>query len=70
MKKIVTLILALSLALSLAACGSSGETTGYKVGIPADATNGARALLLLEAQGQNQCNDLFHGCILPLYNVR
>ena len=51
MKKIVTLILALSLALSLAACGSSGETAGYKVGIPADATNGARALLLLEAQG-------------------
>ena len=34
--------------LALAGCGGG---SGYKIGIPADATNGARALLLLEAQG-------------------
>ena len=51
MKKFAALFLVLCLSLSLAACGSSGSAPGYKVGIPADATNGARALLLLEAQG-------------------
>lgn len=48
MKKVLTLVLALALLLALAGCGGG---TGYKIGIPADATNGARALLLLEAQG-------------------
>lgn len=49
MKKVLALALALALTLALAGCGGSGS--GYKIGIPADATNGARALLLLEAQG-------------------
>lgn len=49
MKKVLALALTLALALALAGCGGSGS--GYKIGIPADATNGARALLLLEAQG-------------------
>lgn len=49
MKKAFALALALALILTLAGCGGSGS--GYKIGIPADATNGARALLLLEAQG-------------------
>lgn len=49
MKKAFALALALALILALAGCGGSGS--GYKIGIPADATNGARALLLLEAQG-------------------
>lgn len=49
MKKVFALALALALVLALAGCGGSGS--GYKIGIPADATNGARALLLLEAQG-------------------
>lgn len=59
MKRFTSLLLALGLALGLTACGgaapaASGEAaapTSYKVGIPADATNGARALLLLETQG-------------------
>ncbi len=50
MKKILALALALALVLALAGCGGS-SASGYKIGIPADATNGARALLLLEAQG-------------------
>jgi D-methionine transport system substrate-binding protein len=49
MKKVFALALALVLALSLAACGGSGEKV--QIGIPADATNGARALLLLQDQG-------------------
>jgi len=48
MKKLFALVLVLVLALSLVACSANG---GYRIGIPADATNGARALLLLEAQG-------------------
>lgn len=48
MKKAFAWVLALALVLALAGCGGS---SGYKIGIPADATNGARALLLLEAQG-------------------
>ena len=48
MKKVFALALALVLALSLAACGA-GEKV--QIGIPADATNGARALLLLQDQG-------------------
>lgn len=48
MKKAFAWFLTLALVLALAGCGGS---SGYKIGIPADATNGARALLLLEAQG-------------------
>ena len=48
MKKILSIALALCLALGLAACGSSQQ---LQIGIPADATNGARALLLLQDQG-------------------
>ena len=55
MKKIVALALTLCLALGLAACGSSGEQ--LQIGIPADATNGARALLLLQDLGIITLND-------------
>ena len=48
MKKFLALVLALVLALSLAACSGSA---GYQIGIPADATNGGRALLLLQDLG-------------------
>lgn len=44
----MALVLALVLALSLAACSGG---TGYQIGIPADATNGGRALLLLQDLG-------------------
>ena len=40
MKKFLSLALALCLALGLAACGGGKQ---YQIGIPADATNGARA---------------------------
>lgn len=48
MKKIFALALSACLAVCLAACGGSAD---YKIGIPADATNGGRALQLLEDQG-------------------
>lgn len=48
MKKFLTLALALCLALCLAACGGGKQ---FQIGIPSDATNGARALLLLQDQG-------------------
>lgn len=48
MKKLISLLLGVCLALSFTACGGS---SGYQIGIPADATNGARALLLLQEQG-------------------
>ena len=64
MKRAVSLILAGSLALSLAACGSkdnnTNDTTGdkdaaaattVKIGVPNDTTNEARALTLLEKNG-------------------
>lgn len=49
MKKLLALLAALALVLSLAACG--GTDKGYTIGIPADATNGGRALLLLQDLG-------------------
>ena len=56
--KIITLALAVVLALSLAACGSktddnSGDAaaTTIKIGVPNDTTNEARALLLLQENG-------------------
>lgn len=49
MKKLLSLALVLVLALSLAACG--GSSAGYKIGIPNDATNGGRALMLLQDLG-------------------
>lgn len=56
--KIITLALAVVLALSLAACGSktddnSGDATAttIKIGVPNDTTNEARALLLLQENG-------------------
>ena len=55
MKKIVALALTLCLALGLSACGSSGKQ--LQIGIPADATNGARALLLLQDLGIITLND-------------
>ena len=55
--KLVTLALAVVLALSLAACGSKNSTDGdktaatIKIGVPNDTTNEARALLLLQSEG-------------------
>ena len=55
--KIITLVLAAVLALSLAACGSKNSTDGdktaatIKIGVPNDTTNEARALLLLQENG-------------------
>ena len=55
--KLVTLALAVVLALSLAACGSKTNTDGdqpattIKIGVPNDTTNEARALLLLQENG-------------------
>lgn len=57
MKKIISLILALTLVFSLAACGSKpasdAETapSSIQIAVPNDTTNEARALLLLEANG-------------------
>ena len=56
--KIITLALAVVLALSLAACGSKTDDNGgdaaattIKIGVPNDTTNEARALLLLQENG-------------------
>ena len=51
--KLITLALAVVLALSLAACGSKGgdTKTAIKIGVPNDTTNEARALLLLQENG-------------------
>ena len=52
MKKILTALLTLALAFSLAACGASNTAaSAIKIGVPNDTTNEARALLLLEANG-------------------
>ena len=49
MKKILALVLSAALAvLALAGCGSSNRLT---IAVPSDATNEARALLLLESKG-------------------
>lgn len=42
-------VLALTLGLALVGCGGGGG--GYKIAVPSDTTNEARALLLLEDQG-------------------
>ena len=55
MKKFLALCLTLCLALGLAACGSTAQE--IQIGIPADATNGARALLLLQDLGILTLND-------------
>ena len=47
--RILSLILALALALSLTACGGKSDT--IQIAVPNDTTNEARALLLLEANG-------------------
>ena len=47
--RILSLILALVLALSLTACGGKSDT--IQIAVPNDTTNEARALLLLEANG-------------------
>ena len=53
--KIITLALAVVLALSLAACGSKTDDKTdapvIKIGVPNDTTNEARALLLLQENG-------------------
>ncbi len=50
MKKVFTLILALTLVFALCACGSN-KSKGITIAIPNDTTNEARALLLLESLG-------------------
>ena len=46
--KLITLALALVLALGLVACGNQQTTAAtVKIGVPNDTTNEARALLLL-----------------------
>lgn len=55
MKKKIALVfsfaLACVLAFVLAGCGSGSSSTTYKIAVPSDTTNEARALLLLEDQG-------------------
>ncbi len=55
MKKILALVLALSLCLSVAvlfsSCGSTEKQASLTIAVPNDTTNEARALMLLEAQG-------------------
>ncbi len=60
MKKILSLVLttvlALSLVLSLSACGSSASK-GLTIAVPNDTTNEARALLLLQSKGYIKLKD-------------
>ena len=49
--KITALVLALSLALALALTGCGGKKDTLQIAVPNDATNEARALLLLEENG-------------------
>ena len=49
-KKIASLVLALVLVASLAACGGSGKKETIKIAVPNDSTNEARALVLLQVQ--------------------
>lgn len=49
-KKIAAIVLLLALALSLCACGKK-PSEPLKIGIPDDATNGGRAIKLLETAG-------------------
>ena len=49
MKKITALVLALVLTLALALTGCGAKKTTIQIAVPNDATNEARALLLLEA---------------------
>lgn len=57
MKKLVSLLLALTLILACTACGSKSDSSSTStaekitIAVPNDTTNEARALLLLEAQG-------------------
>lgn len=55
MKKLLSLALALVLALSLAACG--GKSGGVTIAVPNDTTNEARALMLLENLGYIKLKD-------------
>ncbi len=50
-KKIASLVLALILVFSLAACGGNSSKKTIKIGVPSDPTNEARALVLLQVQG-------------------
>lgn len=52
-KKIIAAVLLIVLSLSLCACGSTADNTAepLKIGIPDDATNGGRAIKLLETAG-------------------
>jgi D-methionine transport system substrate-binding protein len=49
MKKLVSLVLALALIVSLSACG--GKSKSITIAVPNDTTNEARALMLLESLG-------------------
>ena len=51
MKKIISLLLVLTLSLCLAAACSEKTAQSLTIAVPNDTTNEARALLLLEANG-------------------
>ena len=57
MKKLIAIVLSLVLVFSLAACGGEDTKTAFKIAVPNDSTNEARALALLEAQGIIKLND-------------
>ena len=50
-KKLVSLIALVLVAVLVAGCGSSASSGPVKIGIPDDATNGGRAIKLLESVG-------------------
>ncbi|MCQ2461005.1 MAG: MetQ/NlpA family ABC transporter substrate-binding protein [Clostridia bacterium] len=58
MKRIISLVLALVLCFSLAACAGGGAKGGITIGIPNDPTNEARALELLQSLGYITLKDL------------
>lgn len=61
MKRKISLVLACIVtgivALALVGCGGQGSNSGYKIAVPSDTTNEARALLLLEDQGLIKLRD-------------
>ena len=56
-KRIASLVLALILVLSLAACGNGSKKATLKIAVPNDSTNEARALVLLQVQGVLKLKD-------------
>lgn len=57
MKKIVSVLLVAVLALAIFACCSNKQSESLTIAVPNDATNEARALLLLQAKGYIKLKD-------------